>query len=205
MEPRPPNLLALLDEVQAIARSGLAFVESPFDRERYERLVALAAAAYGQILELPAAEVRQRWARELGHVTPKVGAEAAVFDDQGRILVFRRTDDNCWGLPGGWLEPNESPAEAAVREAREETGIEVRVVELLDVFTRSASAEDGLQGAVAAVYLCEPVGGQPRDSAEGTQVGYRPVAEITDWHGWHREHAAAALARWRQLHPGSGG
>lgn len=67
-------------------------------------------SVYGDTLELPPDEVRERFDAEFGHATPKVGVEAAVFDSTGRILLMRRTDDSTWCLPFGWTDPNESPA-----------------------------------------------------------------------------------------------
>ncbi len=51
-----------------------------------------------------------------------------VIVDDGRVLVLRRTDRDEWVLPKGHLEPGERPEDAALREAREETGLEVRLV-----------------------------------------------------------------------------
>src|SRR5512138_1740474 len=110
----------LLDELQAIARTGLNFTENPYDRERYERILCLATRYYGQVLDVPEPEAGRRLAGELGYITPKVGAEAAIFDADGRILLVRRADDGRWCLPCGWVEVSESPEEAAVREVWEE-------------------------------------------------------------------------------------
>jgi len=153
------DILPLLDELQTIARTGLAYAANPYDRERYRRLLNLASIYYEQILDLPAADVRQRFAAELGYITPKVGAEAAIFDADGRILLLLRADDGQWCLPCGWVEPNESPVEAAIREAKEESGLDVRPVQLVDVFTRKPNIGYGPHTAVAVVYLCEVVGG----------------------------------------------
>jgi 8-oxo-dGTP pyrophosphatase MutT (NUDIX family) len=82
------------------------------------------------------------------------------------MLLVRRSDDGRWCLPCGWVEPNESPAEAAVREAREETGLIVRANRLW-TFT---GIGPGVRphSAVAIVYLCE--GCRTSASHEVTEV-----------------------------------
>lgn len=62
-------------------------------------------------------------------------ASAIVLDDAGRILLHKRTDNGLWSIPGGEMEPGESIAETAIREIREETGIEARVDRLLGVYS----------------------------------------------------------------------
>jgi ADP-ribose pyrophosphatase YjhB (NUDIX family) len=57
-----------------------------------------------------------------------------IFDTAGRLLLVRQRDDNVWSTPGGVIEPDERPADAAVREAWEETGLVVRPERLLGVY-----------------------------------------------------------------------
>ena len=76
--------ITLLDELQALARTGLHFANNEYDRVRYERLLTLAAQAYADRLDLPAATIQARFADEVGCITPKVGADAAIFNAQGR-------------------------------------------------------------------------------------------------------------------------
>ena len=147
--------------------------------------------------DLPTPEVRRRLRAELGYITPKVGAEAAIFDRDGAMLLVRRSDDGRWCLPCGWVEPNETPAEAAVREAHEETGLVVRTTRLVDVFTRKPGQGFGPHSAVAVVYLCEVVDGTIQASHEVTEVRYCRIADVSDWHERHREYAEAAYAAWR--------
>lgn len=191
------DILPLLDELQTIARNGLAYATDPYDRERYERLLSLAVTHYGQALDLPPAEARRRLAGELGHITPKVGAEAAIFDDDGKILLVRRADDGKWCLPCGWVEPNESPAEAAVRETREECGLDARVVQLVDVFARKPDSGHGPHAAIAVVYLCEVSGGTLRGSHEGGELRYWHIEDVPAWHELHHSYTVAAHAVWQ--------
>jgi ADP-ribose pyrophosphatase YjhB (NUDIX family)/rhodanese-related sulfurtransferase len=190
------EVAALLDEVQAIGRAGLHFSEDPYDRERYQRLVDLAARGYADLGGLEAGEVRRRWAAEVGCITPKVGADAAVFDDEGRILLVQRSDDRCWGLVSGWVEPGEHPADTVVREAQEEVGLDLEVGPLVGVFARPATAEWGPHAVVSIVYRCRVVGGgdaQPStDSHEVLDARYWPIADVPHWHKDHQTFAEAA-------------
>jgi ADP-ribose pyrophosphatase YjhB (NUDIX family) len=191
------DILPLLDELRTIARNGLTYAENPYDRERYERLIQVTSLYYGQALDLPPEEARARLAAELGYITPKVGANAAIFDSEGRILLVLRSDDQRWCLPCGWAEPNEAPAEAAVREVREETGIEARVLQLVDVYTRKPSAESGPHTIVSLGYLCEAIGGTIQVSHESLEVRYWPIEDVPVWHHNHRAYALNAAVKAR--------
>ena len=194
------DILSLLEEIQITARNGLNYSENPYDLERYQHLLALAANTYSSLLTLPEDEILQRFAAEIGYITPKVGADAAIFDERGQILLMQRADDRKWCLPCGWVNPNESPGEAAVREAKEETGFEVEIVELVDVFSRKAGLDYGPHSMVAVVYLCRIIGGERRLSHEGLDLKYWPVASVDDWHGIHQQYAQTAYKRWRRWH-----
>lgn len=191
------DVLPLLDELQMIARNGLNYAQDFYDRERYTRILELVSLYYGQVLDTPAPTVRSAFTAELGQITPKVGADAAIFDDDGRILLVKRADNGTWCLPCGWLDSNESPAEGAVREAWEETGLRVRPVRLVDVFTRRPGSGHGPHTLVAVVYWCEVLEGQLRNSHESTDLRYWVIDEVPVWHGLHREYAQAAQRVWQ--------
>ncbi|MBA3943532.1 MAG: NUDIX hydrolase N-terminal domain-containing protein [Herpetosiphonaceae bacterium] len=191
------EIMPLLDELRTVARNGLTYSTNSYDQERYERLLELASIYYGQAVDLPPADVRQRLAAEIGYVTPKLGADAAIFDDQGKILLMLRADDGRWCVPCGWVEPNESPAQTAVREAQEETGLDVQVVQLVDVLTRLPSMHNGPHTMVSVVYLCEIIGGTLQLSHEGLELSYWRIEDVPTWHPEHRERAEASYAAWQ--------
>jgi ADP-ribose pyrophosphatase YjhB (NUDIX family) len=192
----------LLDEVRAIARTGLNYSDNPYDRERYERLLNLAAREYADRTALDSDEIRNRFDAELGYISARVGSDAAVFDADDRILLVRRTDDNKWGLIAGWVDPNESPETTAIRELGEEVGIRARVEQLVGVFYRPADAREHPHGTVSILYLCSMIGGTLRPQPhEVHEVAWRDVDAVTkdEWHHHHETLARAARdAHWRR-------
>ncbi|WP_158058736.1 NUDIX hydrolase N-terminal domain-containing protein [Halorussus halophilus] len=189
------DLLALLDELRITGLNGLEYADDPYDETRYRRILKLACEWYGRSLDLPAETVRERFASEVGRVTPKVSADAAVFDDEGRILLQRRTDDETWCLPGGYTDPNESPRETAVRETREETGLSVEPLELVGVYTRRPG-EYGPHCLVVHLYRCAVERGDLELSHEGTDLQYWSLANVPEWHKNHEQMARDARRKW---------
>ena len=92
------------------------------------------------------------------------GVAAVVRDAEGRVLFMRRADDGRWGLPAGAVDPGESPAEAVVREVREETGLTVRPLRVAGVFGGARFRHRYPNGDeaeyVVAVFDCEVTGGR---------------------------------------------
>ncbi|MDQ4080078.1 MAG: NUDIX hydrolase N-terminal domain-containing protein [Gemmatimonadota bacterium] len=195
------DVLALLDEMQAIARTGLNFSTDPYARAHYTRLLELATTFYGRALNISPEAVRARLKGEIGCITPKVGADAAIFDEQGRILLVERADDRRWGLPAGWVEPNEPPSRTVVREAREEIGLEVEPVQIVDAIFRPASAEGGPHAVVSVVYLCEIRGGEIAPSHEVLSARYWRISDVPAWHRNHAQLATAAHTAWTKRVP----
>lgn len=186
------SLLALLDEIRAVSRNGLFHADDPHDEERFRRILELVCEGYGRALDRPPEEVRDRLYAELGHVTPSVSAGAAVFDDAGRVLLTKRADDGTWCLPGGYVDPGEDPAETAVREVREETGLEITTTELVDTYALPADERHNPHAHVAITYLGEVEGGAARTAAESQQVEYRAAESIGRWHPHHETYVEDA-------------
>ena len=154
------DVVTLLDEIRAIARSGLHYAENPFDRARCERLLEIAAQGYADVTGLESEVVRARFLAETGYATAKVGADGAVFDDDGRVLLIRRADDGLWGLVAGWVDPNEAPEETIVREFAEELGVVGRVEQLVGTCFRPANV--GLRTALVRLGRVRLLDREPR-------------------------------------------
>ncbi len=190
-------MLKLLEKVQALARNGLFYADNEYDRERYQALLDLAVDQYATALSGDADAIRQSLLSDARQVTPKVGADAAIFNDDGEILLMERVDGTGWCLPCGWVEGWESPADAAVREAFEETGLTVEVDRLVGVFTRRAGEYDAPVTMIAVVHLCHIVGGELTLSHEGTDLRYWAIDDVPRWHANHKDYAKVASLSWQ--------
>lgn len=91
MDEIEPQWLQWARELQALAQTGLTFTRDPYDRERYERLRALAAEMFHSHSGEPVERIAALFAEQSGYATPKVDVRAAVFDGAGRILMVRET------------------------------------------------------------------------------------------------------------------
>ncbi len=194
-----PRLVALLEEIRAIAQLGLNYARDPYDRERYERLLAIACDHYADIAGVNASDVSARFRQELGYITPKVGVSAAIFDDAGRLLLVRRTDDQSWCLPCGWAEVKETPQQSLAREVLEETGLEVEVRELVRIGTRMPGDFGLPHTTYHLLFYCEIIRGKLSESHETVDVGFYPVETVCNWHLDHKEEALAAINYRRTL------
>ena len=97
---------------------------------------------------------------------------AAVFREN-RILLVRESTDGAWSLPGGWADVGESPADAVVREVREESGYETRAVKLLAVYDRNRHGHPPFPfHAYKLFFRCELIGGEAALSNETTGVDW---------------------------------
>ncbi len=191
------DIVALLNEIQAIARTGLHFTEGIYDRERYERLLELATQSYEALLDAPSEELKAQFRKETGYITPKIGTDAAIFNEEGEILLMERADGTGWCLPCGWVEANERPYDAIIREVKEETGLNVKITQFVGAFTRKASAKNGPHTMVALVHLCEIIGGELTLSHEGAALKYCPIDEMQNWHPNHDKYARVAYQMWQ--------
>jgi 8-oxo-dGTP diphosphatase len=108
---------------------------------------------------------------------PKVAAGVLV-EREGKVLLVRRRlnpRQGTWTFPAGFVEFDEDPAEAAVRECREETGLEVEVADLLDVI---AGREHEHGASIVVIYRARVVGGELRADDDVDQVAFFALNEL---------------------------
>src|SRR5437016_11536873 len=133
------DLLRWAESLAGIARTGLGFTQSLYEQERFQEVLKVAAdirAAAAEEAESDA--LFEEWLSTVGegvagYVTPKVAVAAVVANERKEILLTQRADSGWWLYPVGWADVGYSPSEIAVKEVREETGIECEPVSLIAV------------------------------------------------------------------------
>ena len=121
----------------------------------------------------------------------------ALIVRDGRILFQRRTDNGRWGLIGGLVEMNETYSQAALREIREETGLEVKLENFLGIFHNHNMVWNNGDAAhvISAMFSAVIVSGEPRIDEESYELRFFGRDELPDV--FAEDHIAALDAYFR--------
>ena len=157
------------EALAGIARTGMAFTQVEYERERYEEVLKIAGeiksvADFGRADALDPESHVVEWMKEQGsgvpgYQTPKVAVGAAVTNGKGELLMIQRADSGYWLYPTGWCDIGYSAPEVVIKEVKEETGYDVEVVRLIGVL-------DGMRLGASRIplysllFFCRVVGGE---------------------------------------------
>ena len=188
------DLLGWAETLSGIARTGMGFTESLYEKERYEEILKVAAHIRGAVTSDPDINaVVDEWMQMVGtgvagYVTPKSAVGAVVSNEKNEILLVQRADSGVWLYPTGWADIGYSPVEVAIKEVYEETGIHCEPLSLISIV-------DGMrQGFTriplySMVFHCRATGGELQaHPLETSDVGWfsrdslpHPLAGLERW------------------------
>ena len=108
-------------------------------------------------------------------IVPSVNV--VVVNDAGEILMIRRSDNDNWAIPGGAIDLGESMVEAAIRETREESGIECRITGIVGIYTDPRhvilyTSNGEARQEFSIVLTASAVSGTPTSSDESSEVAW---------------------------------
>ncbi|MGX4584914.1 NUDIX hydrolase [Paenibacillus chitinolyticus] len=167
-------------QIQAISQIGLAYSKDVYDLERYEMLRDLSLEIMSEYTDLHQEKIRDLFANETGYATPKVDIRAVVFRE-GKLVLVREKLDGAWALPGGWADIGLSPSEVAVKEVKEEAGLEVKAGRLLAVFDKKFHDHPESPYHVYKFFvLCTIIGGEIQGGLETSEAAFFGKEELPE-------------------------
>ncbi|MEZ4710473.1 MAG: NUDIX hydrolase N-terminal domain-containing protein [Caldilineaceae bacterium] len=172
------EILQIANELRSLGTVGRYYAENPYQVERNEKVMRLAARLLSLVETRNLAELERLFFDDLVTVTPLAVVDTAVFDAEGRLLLMQRSDDHLWAMPGGGCEVNELPAAGGAREVQEETGYTVEVTHLIGVFDSRFSGTRTSRHLYHLLFAARVTSGEATLSHETLDVRWFAPAEI---------------------------
>ena len=158
--------LEVAKRIQSIAQAGLSFTENTYDLERYQELREISVEIINEFTNEKMEKINNLFANEKGYQTPKVDVRGIVFKNNKLLMVKEKIDNN-WTVPGGWADIGLSPNEVAIKEIKEESGLDVKTVRLLAVLDKKLHPHPpDIHHVYKMFILCEITGGNLKAGSE---------------------------------------
>jgi len=171
--------LNLAKRIKAISETGLVYAQDLYDRERYEELKVISLKLMAQLGNMPMEVLEDFFLPQEDYPTPKVDVRAFVLNEKDEILMARESIDGKWTIPGGWADIGSTPSETAVREVKEETGIEVEAIRLLAVYDKQAHPPAPIY-VYKLIFLCQMRGGELQAGFDMLDTGFFPLDQLPE-------------------------
>lgn len=167
-----PQWLTWAREIQALSQTGLTYSQDDYSKQRYHRLLEIAAEILQSHTSLSQDDLLKNFLAQAGYATPKVDVRGAVIHNDKILLVQERSDQR-WCMPGGWADVGEQPSEMVAREVLEESGFDVIAKKVVGVYDANRDGRPlEFYHAYKIIFLCEITGGEARPSIETLAVDF---------------------------------
>ncbi len=163
--------------LQGIAQAGLYYTTNDYDRERFQKVRDIAAEMLSHQADIPLEKTKDLFCCEVGYQTPKIDTRAAIFQDDKILLVQER--NGTWSLPGGWCEPGISVQDSAIKEVKEEAGLDVVIDTVVAIQDRERHNQPRYVYKICKIFLLATVvGGAFHTNLETVASGYFSLDDL---------------------------
>ena len=173
------ELITLAQRIRALSQTGLAYAGNGYEIDRCQELIAISNRMVSIVSDISDTEINACYTPIKEYVTPKVDVRAVVFNDKDEVLLVREKLDGRWSMPGGWADVGFTPTEMAVKETKEETGLDVRAERLLAVMDKRCHAHPSGPFYIYKIFiLCEILGGEFSETFDILDKGFFPLDQL---------------------------
>lgn len=127
------NYLEFIVKVQQVAKIGLKYSTDEYALDNYQELEKLSREMLNNFVQEP---IQQNIFTKDIYPTPSSSVRVMVFNEKNQILMVKEKQDGKWSIPGGWCEIFLDLKDNAVKEVKEESGLDIEIVRLLAIFRR---------------------------------------------------------------------
>ena len=167
------ELITLAQRIRALSQTGITYDSNGYEIERFQELIAISNRIVSLVSGVADAEINACYTPAKEYVTPKVDIRAVVFNDKDEVLLVCEKADGRWAMPGGWSDVGYTPREVAVKETKEETGLDVCVERLLAVMDKRCHAHPASPFYIYKMFiLCKILGGEFNDTFDIIDKGF---------------------------------
>jgi ADP-ribose pyrophosphatase YjhB (NUDIX family) len=173
------ELITLAQRIRAMSQTGLAYSHNDYEIERCRELIDISNRITSIVSGISEKEIDACYTPVKEYVTPKVDIRAVVFNDYDEVLLVREKVDGRWSMPGGWSDVGLTPKEVAVKETKEETGLDVHAERLLAVMDKRCHAHPAGPFYIYKLFiLCELTGGEFTETFDIMDKGFFPLNSL---------------------------
>lgn len=167
-----PEWLTWGKQLQSLAQQGLEYSRDKYDIERFEAIREISKDIMAKYTDMSHQKLTDLFTNEKGYQTPKVDVRSAVFKED-RILLVKESFDGKWSLPGGWAEFDLSVKANAMKELKEEAGVEAVPERIIAVQDRRLNNPGAYPYGIYKIFvLCAYIGGEFVENNETEASGY---------------------------------
>lgn len=167
------KLILFAQQIHALSQNGLTYSTNEYDIERYTEMQSISLSMISLLTGMDEISVSASYSPVKEYVTPKVDIRAVVFNEKNQILLVKEKADGLWSLPGGWADVGYTPKEIAVKEVKEETGLDVVASRLLAVMDMREHNHPVIPFYVYKLFIhCEITGGDFNETFDILDKGF---------------------------------
>jgi ADP-ribose pyrophosphatase len=160
MQSKGNELITLAQRIRAMSQTALTYSSNDYEIDRSNELIEISHRIKSIVSGVSEEEISACYIPVKEYITPKIDIRAVVFNDKNEILLVKEKADGRWALPGGWSDVGFTPTEIVIKETKEETGFDVRVVRLLAILDKRCYNHPSSTFYVYKLcFLCEITGG----------------------------------------------